>query len=280
MIKNPVYNKEITVSSRGYRIPAVIAIFNLILAAVALISMGLTVRRAEAEAAAVDYASFLLIFRMLACIEFGLILFIMPSLTAGSISAERERGTLDLMLTTRLTPLDIAAGKLLSAVSTAGMILLSSLPVLALVFAYGGLTVSDVLVLVAAFLTEMVLTGCVGLWTSARHRNTAMAAASAYGILGACFGAGFLIPLIVRNLTGNAGLWFQLLYLNPSFAFLTEIFSLTGYRNAVSDLARWLGSPDPGSPERIFLTGILLQLLCAAVLFADAVRHIGPGRRS
>ena len=67
-------------------------------------------------------------------------MFIVPAVTASSISGERERQTLDLMLTTRMSAGQIVGGKLLSALSTLLLLILSSFPAVAMVFVYGGIT--------------------------------------------------------------------------------------------------------------------------------------------
>ena len=66
--------------------------------------------------------------------------FIAPALTAGTISNERERQTLEFLLLTRLSGANIALGKLCSALSFLFMLLLCSLPVTAVVFLFGGVS--------------------------------------------------------------------------------------------------------------------------------------------
>ena len=51
-------------------------------------------------------------------IEFILLMFIVPAVTAASISGERERQTPELMLTTQMTASQVVIGKLMSALST------------------------------------------------------------------------------------------------------------------------------------------------------------------
>jgi len=60
-----------------------------------------------------------------------LMLLISPALTAQSINGDRERGTLAPLQLTRLTPLEIASGKLLAAWSTGLAVLAVALPFLA-----------------------------------------------------------------------------------------------------------------------------------------------------
>ena len=67
-----------------------------------------------------------------------IVLVLAPASTAGAISLEREKQTLDLLTTTPISSLAIILGKLLSALSWVFLLLLASIPVTALVFTFGG----------------------------------------------------------------------------------------------------------------------------------------------
>lgn len=144
MKTNPVYKRECMVSARSFRLALVLLVFNGILALVALLNMysALAQVRLTAE---VQYTGFLDLYMFVASLEFLMLILIMPALTAGSISGERERQTLDLMLTTCMTPADIVLGKLEAALGTMFLMVVSSLPILAMVFVYGGVAISDLI---------------------------------------------------------------------------------------------------------------------------------------
>ena len=127
MKNNPVYKRERTVRSRSYRIPLVIFAFNGVLALAALLNMYQTVAQVQMSAS-IQYKSFLQLYGFVATLEFMLLMFIMPALTSGSISGERERQTLELLFTTRMSSKDIVLGKLLSAVEQLMVLVVSSLP--------------------------------------------------------------------------------------------------------------------------------------------------------
>jgi ABC-type transport system involved in multi-copper enzyme maturation permease subunit len=61
-----------------------------------------------------------------------------PAVLAGSLAGERERGVLQLLLTTAVSPREIVVGRLLGKLSQVGMILLAGLPLLALLAAWNG----------------------------------------------------------------------------------------------------------------------------------------------
>ena len=130
---NPVYKQEIKVSARSFRFPLVILLFNGVLALVALLNMYSVITQVR-RTAEIQYSSFVNLYVFVAIVEFALLLFLIPAITAGSISGERERQTLDLMLTTRMSPMEIVLGKLFASLSTTLLLIVSSLPILSLSF--------------------------------------------------------------------------------------------------------------------------------------------------
>ena len=163
MKMNPVYKREMMVSSRSMRMPLIITVFNGILAVVALLNMYSNVVQVRLTAD-VQYSSFLDLYEFVATIEFVMLMFIMPAITSGTISGERERRTLDLMLTTGLNSWEIVSGKLGAALVTMFLVIVSSFPVFALVFVYGGITGRDVLFMLLCFVTSALLQA---VWASA-----------------------------------------------------------------------------------------------------------------
>lgn len=130
MKQNPVYNREMRVSSRSMKLPLIIFLFNGILFLVTLLNMYSVIMQVKASAS-IQYSSFMELYEFVTSMEFILLMFIVPAVTASAISGERERQTLDLMLTTRMSAGQIVTGKLLSALSTLFLLILSSFPAVA-----------------------------------------------------------------------------------------------------------------------------------------------------
>ena len=85
MKRNPVYQREMTISSRSARLPVIILLFNSILALVAFLDMYSAVSQVRITAE-IQYSRFLELYIFVALIEFILLLGLIPALTAGSIS--------------------------------------------------------------------------------------------------------------------------------------------------------------------------------------------------
>ena len=70
---------------------------------------------------------------------FILVVLSVPAVAGGSISLEREKKTLDVLLTTNLNPWRIITGKLEASLGVVLILTVSALPVLSLVVVFGGI---------------------------------------------------------------------------------------------------------------------------------------------
>lgn len=182
MKNNPVLKRELRVRARSFRMPFVILLFNGILAAAALLNMYFTVSQVRISAT-IQYESFLQLYAFVASLEFLLLMFIMPAMTSGSISGERERKTLELLFTTKMSACDIVMGKLLSAVSQLFVLIVSSFPILLLTFVYGSVNFLDLGLLLICFLVTAGFCGGIGIFFSAVMRRSTFSNVCTYGIL-------------------------------------------------------------------------------------------------
>jgi ABC-type transport system involved in multi-copper enzyme maturation permease subunit len=121
------------------------------------------------------------LFTFLILFQVALLAFITPAITAGAISGERERQTLDLLFVTPLAPFSIIWGKLLASMSFVVLLLIISVPIFSLVFLFGGIELDQV---VSAFIvtavTAMTL-GFIGVAFSTLLRRTLASTVASYG---------------------------------------------------------------------------------------------------
>ena len=196
---NPIYEREHRVSTRSLKLSMAILIFNFIVAAVALIEMNEVVDYAR-KTSSIDYTSFLQIFKIVIFLIAILIIFVVPSFISGVISDERQRGTLEILLTTKMTARSIVFGKFLSLFASIMLILISQLPIMAILFLYGGITVLDIIKLVVNFVVFIVLMISMGIFCSSVARKTSVATALLYsGVLGI-----FVGTLVLYFLAANS----------------------------------------------------------------------------
>lgn len=133
-----------------------------------------------------------------------LLCFFVPAFTTGAITLEREREMLELLFLTRLTALQICFGKLAAGVGFGLLLLLASLPPLALAIMLGSVTPLQVVQSVAILASSALFTGALGLCLSCMLPRTTTAATWAYLLLG------FLLlgmPLILLHFSAGGNLF-------------------------------------------------------------------------
>ncbi len=122
------------------------------------------------------------LFVMTAVLQYGMICFIAPALSAGAISGERERQTLHVLLTTQLSPLTIIASKLITSLAFVFLLVLASLPIYSFVLLYGGVSPLQLIKLVLFFVSNIIFFGSLGLFCSTWIKRTGVSTITAYGI--------------------------------------------------------------------------------------------------
>ena len=294
MKNNPVYKREMLVRSRSFRIPLIIMIFNGILAVVALLNMYQSIAQVKVSGS-VRYENFLQLYAFVAALEFMLLMFIMPALTSASISGERERQTLDLMLTTRMSAGQIVGGKLLSALSTLLLLILSSFPAVAMVFVYGGITWADAFSLILCYVTVAFFAGSIGICFSAALKRSTISTVVTYGTLVAVVAGTYFINRFALSISGmsldkttaysiadsgfraSSGVSFYLFLFNPAVTFMAIIGEQAGRGTPLADIVSYFGMSGSGIIIKHWIgLSIVLQLTAGAALIAGAIHFVEP----
>ena len=122
------------------------------------------------------------------------VVFLAPSSTSGSISLEREKQTLELLIATPISSGAIVVGKLLSALVYVFLLIAASIPLMAVVFVYGGVGPEDVLRGYIVLVTAALAFGSFGLLCSSIvKRTTAATAITIFGVLAVTVGTIFVL---------------------------------------------------------------------------------------
>jgi ABC-type transport system involved in multi-copper enzyme maturation permease subunit len=122
------------------------------------------------------------------------VVFLAPSSTAGAVSLEREKQTLELLVTTPISSLAIVIGKLLSALIYVFLLIAASIPLMAVVFVFGGVGPEDVLRGYIVLIVTALGLGSFGLLCSSIvKRTTASTAITIFGVLAITIGTVFLL---------------------------------------------------------------------------------------
>jgi ABC-2 type transport system permease protein len=197
---NPMVAKEYRSRMRTWRSPLAMMIYILLIAGLGFAifsSIASSMNSFNGQTANYGQALFmyLIVFQMI------LLTFITPALTAGAISSERERQTIDLLFVTRIRPFSIIWGKLLASMSFVALLLLLSVPIFSLVFLFGGIEVDQVLYAFLVTIVAALTLGLIGIaFSTWLRRSLAATVASYFGafiLLFGFFGFGLIFPTTI-----------------------------------------------------------------------------------
>jgi ABC-2 type transport system permease protein len=177
---NPIIEKELKVKMRGWKSPALITVY---LGLLGLFVSFFFVSNFQASVYGADYFNpriAINAYNALATLQFIMILLITPAMTAGAISGERERQTLDLLLCTNLSTLSIITGKVFVSIAHILLLITASLPIMGTVFLFGGIGITDLLLLFAFYLTTALMLGSIGIFFSTVFKKSSVSMVVSY----------------------------------------------------------------------------------------------------
>jgi len=153
------------------------------------------------------------IFSTLIFTELALVIFMAPALTAGAVSGERERQTLDLLLCTPVSATSIILGKLASSLMFILLILFVSIPLFSVVFLFGGVAPGLVVSVFVILVVTAIVIGAIGLFASTIIKRstgaTVLAFALTFAYMVAPVAAGVFIPAVFGHPPEAQSLYLQ-----------------------------------------------------------------------
>jgi ABC-2 type transport system permease protein len=120
------------------------------------------------------------VFFTVAYSQMALLLLLAPVFSAGSLTIEKEQRTLPALLTSLLSPFEIWWGKFVSAMLFLVLLLVSTLPVLSLVFSLGGIGPGELFRATAMTLVILASISAIGLYFSSVFRRSVHSTAVSY----------------------------------------------------------------------------------------------------
>lgn len=226
-------------------------------------------------------------YMMMAYAMFGMVCLLVPGIAGGSIAVERERKTLDILLTTHLSPWRIVIGKLESSLSVIFLIAFSSIPVVSLILVFGGVSLIDLLMLVVMLVVSGVFIGSIGIFCSSVMRKMTTATIMSYVLtILLTFGTVLFIWVVsyilgVHNQEMSApvdvGPWIYLFLLNPLVIYFGLLSGQVGSGSELMMLCNHFGSySDSFGVSHMLILAVLLQILISVVLLFTAGKWINP----
>ncbi|MCD1261543.1 ABC transporter permease [Paenibacillus athensensis] len=198
---NPVLEKEIRLRMRSLRSP--IAIFAYLLA-IGLLALGFAYINVGGAGNVLSATKSSELFYFLSGVQLVLISFMTPGLTAGTISGEREKQTLNMLLTTQQSSSTIILSKLLASLSFMLLTVLATMPLYSIVFLYGGVSPGQLMAIFAFYLFVMLTIGSAGIFFSTMFKKTVISVIITYGFVLVIFGFTALAGLFFGELAGNS----------------------------------------------------------------------------
>lgn len=288
---NPVYEKELKTRVRTFKFALTVMLYNLILVGIALFGFEMVFNVHWNNT--VNYSGATTIYLVLICLEIGMIVFMIPSYTAGSIAGEREKQTLEILLTTVMKPRQILFGKLLSSISMVVFLVFSSLPVLSIVFTIGGIGLANLCQFVIVALITAIFIGSIGILASCMFRKTVQATVASFafvlivcGVTVAITGiAFFLKEMYFYNVLGGLGKtpnigWAALpMLLNPVVTLVSMVGSQYGDANIMREILNEMGGLPEFFGENWFILSLGVQLLFSLLLLRLSEKLLNPLRK-
>jgi len=224
---NPIVLKELRGRMRGWRAATVLIVHLTMLGCFASFIYFVVAESASSSGGAgagqmmgqtLFYSTYLLLL--------VLVVFLSPAFTAGAISGERERQTIDLLITTLLPTHSLVLGKLISALAYVVLLILAALPIQSLAFMFGGVVLSEMVIGTILLLVTALIVGSVGILISSIVKSSIASTVLTYtAILMSTLG----IPIIVGITLGFLGVLLETILDSLSWLWQGVLLYLGGF---------------------------------------------------
>lgn len=216
---NPILEREIKSRVRTWRAPFAILAYLFAIGIITYIGMSSILLQGYWG---VDPRGITVTFDIIVVVQLMIIMFIVPMFTATSISSERERQTLDLMLCADISPWRIIFGKIGSAMLFVMLLIGLAIPFLSIIFIMGGVTPLDLVKIIIYYAATAFTLSTIGVYTSARFKKNLVSIVMTYIIMAVLY----ITPLIIfimMAINGSGG-WFESLMKNHTYSVLSLLF--------------------------------------------------------
>ncbi len=245
MMLNPILERELKSKMRSWKTVIAILVYLFFIGLIAylgMISFGNRGHFGFNPRAATNVFDFIVIFQL------AIIMFIVPLIVGGSISGERERQTLDLMLCTDVHPMTIIYGKILAGLSTVLLLVVMATPFLSITFILGGIGFWDVIKIILYYIATAFYISTIAVYSSTKYKKNVTAIIMSYVIMAVLY----FVPVVISASIGingysnfldrNAYFVASILFgNNPGFGILSLVTNdLMHLANFSCDIMPWL----------------------------------------
>ena len=198
---NPVLQKELKLRFRFFK--SITGMLFYLSALIIFVVGFLYIVQTENSSGYMRPSESFILFIMLSMLQMALVLFITPGLTAGAISSEREKQTLNMLLMTTQSSTQIVIGKLTSSIAFLALLIVAGLPIYSIVFLFGGVSPMQLITTFVFYFVAMLAIGSIGIFFSIVIKRTITSVIATYStmvFLGGFTAFFFFISMLVSQM--------------------------------------------------------------------------------
>ena len=176
-----------------------------------------------------------------------LLLFIVPALSSTSICSEREKQTLDILLSSKLTPLQIIIGKVSASSLRVIILIISTMPLYAIGSLTGVSKISNILELIVFFIVNTIFVSSIGVFISTCAKTSKVSTTLSYALVLAIYMDIIVITWVIliitiynKDMSGTALTTMPkalpIVYLSPVVGFVSLLLNQVGLGSEFSGI--------------------------------------------
>lgn len=234
---NPVLRNESKISVRSIKFTL------MIFAYIAVLSVAVMIYYSSVNEAIFSNGLYLesskLFYVVMAIGQAILLLFIVPALSSTAICSEREKQTLDILLSSKLTPLQIIIGKVSASSLIVIILIISTMPLYAIGALIGVVKISNILSLIVFFIVNTIFVSSIGVFISTCAKTSKVSTTLSYAVVLAIYmgiivitWAILIITIYNKDMSGTALTTMPkaspIVYLSPVVGFVSLLLNQVG----------------------------------------------------
>ena len=282
---NPVLRREAITTMRSWKTYGALVVFLAVSAVGACLYINLAMY--QNYDMSFDRGAMVWLYVVVAAVEMGLVMLGVPAIAAGSISGERERQTLDLLLVTKMRPISIILGKWMASLLYLLLLIFATLPVFAIAFYFGNVSIGNLALLLVFVLCTACMVGAVSVFFSCIFKRTIVSIVLMYLVIGLlCFGTLVLLAFLYLGVDSSGNRPFPylqevlVLIPNPGVAFFSLMDMQMG-TNVDNEMLRYRSNMPEGyvwMVSHLWLLHLVFDVVITIIFTALSAYVINPVR--
>ena len=242
---NPVLRNESKIAVRSLKFTLMIFAYIAVLSIAVMIYYGSVNEQVFSNGLYLQSSK--LFYVVMAIGQAVLLLFIVPALSSTSICSEREKQTLDILLSSKLTPLQIIIGKVSASSLRVIILIISTMPLYAIGSLTGVIKISNILELIVFFIVNTIFVSSIGVFISTCAKTSKVSTTLSYALVLAIYMGIIVITWVIliitiynKDMSGTALTTMPkalpIVYLSPVVGFVSLLLNQVGLGSEFSGI--------------------------------------------